>query len=264
MKIFIKLMIIFFACNLYAMKNLQIIPVEPSVEPENVKIYIVLPEKGEMQKDNEVWAQLRLRGFPLGNITDLERASEIVNSELGQSIHVVIDNNPYFARVGPSLGPFDDEGNYYEAMYRFKIPYPLSQGQHFIRVFPARSYAESLKDKNCFAASYFFVQNKKINEEMDLSKPYITFSEPSGYLELTEKKPVLLDFYVTNCILSKNGYRVKVTIDDKAVRILTMWTPYYIYGLKKGKHTINLQLIGKDSKKVEGFFNDVTRNFNIY
>ncbi|NGX62756.1 MAG: hypothetical protein KR126chlam6_00156 [Candidatus Anoxychlamydiales bacterium] len=263
MKILIRCLFLIAAFNLSALQKVQIVPVNPTKQAENVKIYIVYPEENQIDKSSEVWVQLRLRGYPLGNRTNNDRAKEIASSQLGQSIHVVVDNNVYFARTGPSLSPFDEEGNFYEAMYRFKIPYSLSQGQHFLRVFPARSYGESLKEIGSFAATTFYVQNKRKNKEMNLSMPYITYNEPSGFLNLKEKEPVLLDFYVTNAALSEDGYSVRVSIDKKVKRKLTKWVPYYIYGLKKGKHTIRLELLDKDMKKAPGYFNDTTRSFTI-
>lgn len=263
MKIFIRALFLLFAFNLAALQKVQVVPVERSKQSENVKIYIVYPEENQMEQSSEVWIQLRLRGYSLGTITDNERAKELANSKLGQSIHIIIDNNPYFARTGPSLSPFDQEGNYYERMYRYKIPYSLSQGEHFIRVFPARSYGESLKEKGCFAANNFYVQNKRVIRRMNLSKPYLTYNEPSGFLNIKDKEPVLLDFYLTNVSLSEDGYFVRLTIDDKIKRKLTKWTPYYIYGLNKGKHKIRLELMDKNLEKVDGFFNDTTRSFTI-
>lgn len=263
MKWILKFFILIFAFSVYGKSKVQVIPVSNSPENENVRIYIVFPETAQIENQNEVWLQLRLRGYPLGTETSLDRARVLVNSKLGQSIHVVVDNNTYFARIGPSLAPFDEEGNFYESMYKFKIPYNLVQGKHFLRVFPARSYGESLKEKGCFKASYFYVQNKRNNFDQDITDPFITYNEPSGYLRYEIKKPVLLDFYVSNCELSEDGYKVLVTIDRKIKRILTKWVPYYIYGLKKGKHTLRLQLVDKNSKQVEGFFNDSIKSFYV-
>lgn len=263
MKIFIRCLFALFAFNLFSLQKVQVVGVDPSKQSENVKIYIVYPEANEVDNSGEVWVQLRLRGYPLGTMTNTDRAKEIANSKLGQSIHVIVDNNIYFARTGPSLSPFDEEGNYYEAMYRFKIPYSLSQGEHFLRVFPVRSYGESLKESGCFVATSFYVQNKRVNKKMDLKGPYITYNEPSGFLNIKDKEPVLLDFYVTNASLSEDGYKVRLTIDNKIKRKLTKWTPYYIYGLGKGKHTIRLELLDNNLEKVDGFFNDTTRSFTI-
>jgi hypothetical protein len=264
MKLLVKCILLVFAFNLCAKEKIQIVPVRSTPQSENVKIYIVYPEDNQIESNQKIWMQLKLRGYPLGNMTETDRGRELANSTLGQSVHVIVDNNPYFARIGPSLDPYDEEGNYYEAMYRFNLPYELSQGKHYLRVFPTRSYGESLKEPGSFAAIEFYVQNKRINNQMDLSDPYLTFNEPSGYYKIKEKQPVLLDFYLSNCSLSSDGYKVKVTIDNKIKRLIFSWIPYYIYGLKKGRHTIRLQLIDKNMKQVPGFFNDTTRTFYVY
>ncbi|MFA6118741.1 MAG: hypothetical protein WCT85_01605 [Parachlamydiales bacterium] len=251
---------IFFAFNLFA--DIQIVPVPSEPQPENVKIYIVFPEDGDVENESDPWIQLRLRGYPLGNMTETDRANEIMNYNFGQSIHILIDNNEYFARTGPSIAPFDEEGNYYESMYKFTIPYNLSKGKHYIRVFPTRSFGESLKEEGCFASAYFYIKDKLNNQNMSLKGPYVTYNEPSSYLTYKENQPVLLDFYLSNCVLSSDGFKVKITIDQTS-RILTNWSPYYILGLTKGKHNLRLQLLDDKNEPVKGFFNDTARVITI-
>ena len=53
-------------------------------------------------------------------------------------------------------------------------------------------------------------------------------------MDLTESQPVLLDFFISNCELTSDGYKVRLIVDGDAIRTLTSWQPYYIYGLKKG------------------------------
>ena len=96
-----------------------------------------------------------------------------------------------------------------------------------------------------------------------MEKPYLTYNEPSGRFTLKEEKPILLDFYVSNCILSKDGYKVRMTVDNKARRLLTNWTPYYLYGLKKGSHTIKLELLNGDGRIVEGPFSTFEKSFTV-
>jgi hypothetical protein len=71
-----------------------------------------------------------------------------------------------------------------------------------------------------------------------------------------------LDFLISNCELTPDGYKVRLTIDGNVHRTLTSWQPYYIYGLSKGKHTIRLELLNKE-EKVPGSFNDVTRTIYV-
>lgn len=109
----------------------------------------------------------------------------------------------------------------------------------------------------------FSIGNKAGAPEQDLSDPYLTYNEPSGHLPLEEDQPVLLDFYVTNCELTPQGYNVLLTVDGATKRKLSSWQPYYIYGLTKGKHTVVLELLGFDGKRVKGSFNRVEREIQI-
>ncbi|NDB85948.1 MAG: hypothetical protein EB127_25100 [Alphaproteobacteria bacterium] len=63
--------------------------------------------------------------------------------------------------------------------------------------------------------------------------------------------------------MSVDGYKVKLTIDGKIQRTLTSWKPYYIYGLKKGKHTFKLELLDPSNKVVPGSFNTVEKTIVI-
>ena len=136
---------------------------------------------------------------------------------------------------------------------------------HVIRAYPCRSYHESIKSANAFTASIFYFQEKKDNPKVDLSAPYLTYNFPQGDIPYNEKKPkpVLLDFYLTHCTLSKDGYKVRLTIDGNIQRQLTTWQPYYIYGLKKGMHKIRLELLDPKNKRVAGLFNDVERTITL-
>jgi hypothetical protein len=263
-KVFLGLILSFLSVFLYADDLIQIISVEDSPESENAAISIVFPTTFETEKSQDVKVQVRLRGYPIGGSSQVPRTNEVANSRLGQSIHVIVDNEPYFANAGPSIAPFDEEGNYYESMYKFKIPFSLSKGEHTLRVFLARSFGESVKNNESFASTYFYVNSIKPKINQDLDGPYVTYNEPSGFLKLKEEHPVLLDFYLSNCELSEDGYKLKVTIDNKIKKILTKWSPYYIYGLKKGSHELRLELIDKNDQRVEGIFNDNIRKFRIY
>lgn len=243
-------------------EKIQVVPVIPSPEPENATLRVVFPRGGEVEK-NPMTVQVRLEGYPLGVVSGLEREKEIARSNLGQSMHVIIDDKPYFPRIGARVDPYDDDGNYFHATYRFTLPYPLSEGMHTLRIFPARSYGESLKEGQVFASRCFAIRSTAGEKCYDLSAPFLTYNEPSTFIAHTVKKPVLLDFYLSNCVISQDGYKVKLTLDSTFERTLTIWTPYYIYGLDAGDHTIRLQLIDNMGNLVPGAFNDVERHFTV-
>ncbi|MBF8262742.1 MAG: hypothetical protein HW387_407 [Parachlamydiales bacterium] len=245
--------------------QIRIVAVDPIPEPETVVTLIQLPHEGDVVSGNPVWIQLRVDGYALGTNSPFNRAGEIANSDMGQTVHVVIDDNPYFAINGPSIQPFNEEGFYYNQSYKFEIPYKLKDGFHSIRVFPARSFGESLKGDRTYQAGHFHVGKASNGEQLGvLNRPYLTYNEPSDQMRLLENKPVLLDFYITNCELSPDGFKVRMTIDGKTQRTVTSWRPYYIYGLKGGKHTLRLELVDEKNKVVPGPYNDVQHTIVVH
>lgn len=258
-------MIRFFTCLLLAqgLFAIRTMPVIPTPESRTVMLKIAIPKEGQIVS-NPTWIQFRIDGFALGAASQFERASEIVVSKMGQTVHVIIDNEPYIAINEPAVDPFDRSTNFYDMSYKFQLPYNLSEGVHTIRMFPARSYGESLKGDNTFAAMKFYVGTNRDSKEIDLSAPYITYNEPSPSMPLKAGTPVLLDFYVNNTELSVDGYKVRLSVDGTVDRVLTLWSPYYIYGLSKGRHTIRLELLDSDNKLVPGIFNDVEQTITIH
>ena len=246
------------------MEEIRVLPVNSTAEASTIVATIQLPRQGATLKGNPVWAQVRIDGYALGSGSQSDRRDELVNSDMGQTLRVVVDNDPYFPINGPSLEPFNVEGWYYNQNYKFQVPYKLKEGFHFLRVYLARSFGESLEGGRTFHSSWFFIGSKEDESKAKyLSQPFITYNEPSNLTQLIQSKPVLLDFYVSNCELTPDGYKVRMTIDKKFERTFSAWRPYYIYGLKKGKHTMHLELIDANDKVVAGPFNDNERQFTI-
>jgi len=249
---------------LSAGEQIQVMPVAKTPESNTVVLALAVPKEGKVLSGNPVWIQFRLDGYALGaGSSQFARAKEIPESKLGQTVHVVIDDMPYFAVKGIEVQPFNEEGFYYDTSFKFEVPFRLKPGMHTIRMFPARSFGESLKGDKVYVASYFYVENMSHPIDVNFNAPYITYNEPSDEMPLNVEQPVLLDFYVSNCELTPDGYKVRLTVDGKVQRTLTSWQPYYIYGLKKGKHTIRLELINAKGMKVAGPFNDVQQTIHL-
>lgn len=244
---------------------IRVLAVKPTPEPETAVIAIQVPKEGTILNGNPVWIQVRVDGYALGADSQFDRAYEVVNSNLGQTLHVIIDDHPYFPVNGPSIDPFNEEGWYYDQNYKFEVPYRLEKGFHTVRVFPARSFGEGLKGERTFFASYFFVGNRdKESQASILEKPYLTYNEPSNLTHLVEGKPVLLDFYISNVELTPDGYKVRMTLDETIQRVLVSWQPYYIYGLKKGKHTLKLELIDGKGGVLSDPYNSIAQTFTVH
>ena len=78
-------------------KNVQVVPVDPSPDPDWVSTKIIFPKYGELKTSNPVKGQLLVDGFALGVDSDQPRKREIWNDPVGQSQHIIIDNQPYFS-----------------------------------------------------------------------------------------------------------------------------------------------------------------------
>lgn len=229
--------------------GIRVIPVDPTPEPNEVQIHIAFPKKGEIKESNPVTVQVRLEGFPLGIYSDFPRARELRDRKEGQSLHIIVDDKPFFEINEAVDDTADTEEIDFDQIIETKIPFNLKDGPHILRIFPVRSFDESLKGDKAFEATYFYV-GKKEGKTVDLSQPYLTYNQPLG--DFDGDKPILLDFLVSNTLLSKDGYKVRLTIDGSDKRILTQWVPYYIYGLSKGPHTIKLELLDSSNKVIEG------------
>lgn len=244
--------------------GIRTMPVSPTPESSTVQLVVAIPKEGEVV-GLPAWIQFRIDGFALGAApAQFDRASELAQTDMGQTVRIVIDDHPFFAVNEPAIDPFNEEGFYYDMSFKVKIPFSLKEGMHTIRCFPARAFGESLKGDKAFVARTFYVGSAEDNSNIDLSKPYLTYNEPSNQAYLEAGKPILLDFYVSNAELSPDGYRVRLKIDGEVNRTLTSWLPFYIYGLKKGKHTIQLELIDGDNKIVSGPFSNYRQTITIH
>ena len=249
-----------------AAEQMRVLPVNPTAEPDTALLAIALPHQDQVVKKKPIFIQFRMDGFALASSSSqFARSQELAITDMGQTVHIVIDDRPYFPVNGPAIEPLIEEsGYYYNTSYKFEIPFTLKEGMHVIRAFPARSFGESLKGDNTFQTCVFYVGEKDDTKKIDLSKPYLTYNEPSENFYYTEKKPVLLDFLIHNCELTKDGYKVKLTVDERFNRILTTWQPYYIYGLEKGSHMIRLELLDRRDQLVPGPFNKVERKILVH
>lgn len=244
--------------------EIRFVPVKPTPESDTVETRVVFPQTRDIQTRNPVDIQLRLDGYPLRTYSQFPRAKEVMNyNEEGQSVHIVVDNYPYFAENEAIVDALDNTLDFYDQVLEFDLPMDLAPGMHVLRAFPARSYGESLKSDGSFVSRVFYYRAKTPTLDVDLSQPYLTANQPQGDYTYDVKKPILFDFYLTNVLLSKDGYKVRVTLDGTVQRILLTWAPYYIYGLKQGNHTIKLELLDEQNKVAPGLFNSVERKFSL-
>src|SRR5579862_4767181 len=88
--------------------GIRTMPVARTPESGTIVLTIAVPKDGKVLQ-NPVWVQFRIDGFALGSSSSqFERASELAVTDMGQTVHVVVDNEPYFPVNEPALDPFNE------------------------------------------------------------------------------------------------------------------------------------------------------------
>ncbi|NUM51673.1 MAG: hypothetical protein HUU48_11220 [Flavobacteriales bacterium] len=129
-------------------------------------------------------------------------------------------------------------------------PFALQQGNNVVLAFSCLPNGVSCKNKN----SHLF-KNYIQGEDLGL------FNEKQEHLfyylpkDTVYAENVILDFYLMNTSLNKNGKKVRATIDGMEF-LIEKWTAYNIEGLEEGIHTIRIELIDKEGNLIPGPFND--------
>jgi hypothetical protein len=175
------------------------------------------------------------------------------NSDKGQHIHFILDNGAY------------------KALYEPTNDVTLANNtEHYLVAFLSRSYHESIKSKGAAIIYHFKIDEKGNLKKLDDPKtPMITYSRPKGDYAGKDTANVLLDFYVWNCNLAADGYKVKADIAnaDRATQTLSAtidkWEPHFIQNLGTGKCKVTLSLVDKDGKNVEGPQTSASREFAL-
>ena len=210
--------------------KIKISKVEGSPKYEDAALVL-----NELNSRSELEFSFDVKNYKLGAQTDHEFQYSLANSKKGQHIHLIINNNPYSAH------------------YTNKFKKKLDPDNGVILAFLSRSYHESVKNKN----AYIFTQYGDL-EKIDLDKQYLFYSRPKGTYTGQDTKKLLLDFYLVNTTISKNGNKVRATINDEEF-LIDEWSPYYIEGLPKGEVKIKLELINSSGELIDSPFNPSIR-----
>ena len=224
--------IILFALLAFSCDNnkIKISKVEGSPKYEDAALVL-----NELNSGSELEFSFDVKNYKLGAQTEHEFQYSLANSKKGQHIHLIINNNPYSAH------------------YTNKFKKKLDPDNGVILAFLSRSYHESVKNKN----AYIFTQYGDL-EKIDLDKQYLFYSRPKGTYTGQDTKKLLLDFYLVNTTISKNGNKVRATINDEEF-LIDEWSPYYIEGLPKGEVKIKLELINSSGELIDSPFNPSNR-----
>lgn len=213
------------------LQNITLTKVVGSPEYENASLNVKDIEIG----DKESKFSFNIENYDLGVQTSKNFDYQLANSAKGQHIHFIVNNGPYSAHYTDSFSKgFEKESN-------------------VILAFLSRSYHESVKNKNAFILA-------QIGEnQVNLESEFLFYSRPKGTYKGADTENLLLDFYLVNTEISKNGNKVRATIQDTEF-IIDEWAPYYIEGLPKGEINIKLELIDSSGNLIKTPFNPSIRN----
>ena len=212
------------------LQNITLSKVEGSPEYENASLNIKSIEMG----DKESKISFNIENYDLGVQTSKNFDYQLANSAKGQHIHFIVNNGPYSAHYTDSFSKgFEKESN-------------------VILAFLSRSYHESVKNKDAY------ILTQVGESDIDIENEFLFYSRPKGTYKGADTENLLLDFYLVNTEISKNGNKVRATIQDTEF-IIDEWAPYYIKGLSKGEINIKLELIDSSGNLIKTPFNPSTR-----
>ncbi|MCL6217695.1 hypothetical protein [Zunongwangia pacifica] len=228
--------------------SLSQITIEPLIDSpaySDAKLSLAAPTDNVFP-NNTIDFKFEVENYELGAQTAKNEITRtLANSEKGQHIHFIVDNNPYSAHYEPEFSK------------------DFTEGTHHIVAFLSRSYHESVKNENSFVAKTIKVGNSSSQpSDVDFNKPTLIYSRPKGEYSGKDTENLMLDFFLLNTDLSENGNYVKATINGKSFEI-TKWQPYIIKGLPKGEVQIRLQLLDAGGNPIKGAYNDVTRSVTL-
>lgn len=242
---------------------------------------IVSPAKDAVINGSKVEVKLSLTGDLKGYTPHKDPATG-----KGNHIHVILDNQPY------------------EAYYEIGQPFELRnvvEGKHTLRVFPSRPWHESYKNDGAFQMVTFTVKGggdaskptttsggqtvannnsspasappregkdfpPSTAGEVEATKPLLTYSRPKGEYKDADAEAIMIDFWLTGAKLQGDGgeYRIRYIVDDDEPKFIDKWEPIWLSGWIKGKHTVRLELLDKDSRPVDnGGYNTTSREITV-
>jgi len=228
--------------------------VSASPEFPNASLAVSSVKAEKVGKDSaKISFAFDVRNYELKMQTADKDGKRCSNSKDGQHIHFILDNKPY------------------KALYEPKNDVTLPNNtEHYLMAFLSRSYHESIKSKGAAIIYHFKIDEKGNLKKMDDPKtPMVFYSRPKGDYIGQDTTNLLLDFYVWNCSLSRDSFKVKAEItnqdkpDQKLTTTIDKWESHFIQNLGTGKSKVILTLTDKDGKQVDGPQTTATREFNL-
>lgn len=223
--------------------EVTIAPAPDAVDYPDAILEMTAPAEGATVESGTVTFEYDVTNYELGEQTPDADQKRLANSGKGQHIHLILNNNPYYAIYEPT---FDLE---------------LEDGHYVALSFLSRSYHESVKQPEAFRVSQFSVGETQ--EDIDLSQPMLFYSRPKGTYTGEGTETVLFDFYLFNTEIGPNGNKVKVTVNGSDEFTVDQWEPMVLEGLPMGENTVQIELIDSEGNLVDSPFNSETRTFTL-
>ncbi|HTN17379.1 MAG TPA: hypothetical protein VL092_06860 [Chitinophagaceae bacterium] len=229
-----------------------IVPVGTSPEFPKAQLTIA-SAKGVAQGADSVKVSFAfsVKNYELKGQTPDAGSKNCNNSDKGQHIHFILDNQPYVA------------------LYEPKHEITLAKNtEHYLMCFLSRSYHESVKSKGAATVYHFKIDEQgKLVKLDDPKTPMLFYSRPKGDYLGKDTANLLLDFYVWNANLGAD-YKVKTMVSNSSnaqqkEMLIDTWQPMFIQNLGTGKASVSLTLVDKDGNEVQGPMTKVSRNIQM-
>ncbi|WP_192822395.1 hypothetical protein [Rufibacter sp. LB8] len=225
--------------------GLKVYSYSNSVDFPDAKLTLGKPEKNGKVTGDSTAFEYTVANYQLSQQTTDAGNHEHANSKEGQHIHNIVDNEPYTAHYKPTFNK------------------AIKPGQHVVLSFLSRSYHESIKHQGAYDLRVINVGNAAPNAtKFDESAQHLFYSRPKGEYKGPDTKKVMLDFYLVNTTLNKEGNKVRATINGNEF-ILDQWLPYLVEGLPMGENTFKLELINSQGQVIPGPYNTVERKITL-
>jgi hypothetical protein len=102
--------------------------------------------------------------------------------------------------------------------------------------------------------------------DVDGKRPLLTYSRPKGEYKGADTEAIMIDFWLSNAKLQGDGgdFRVRYSVDGGEAKYIDKWEPIWLKGWGAGKHTVKLELVGKDGNPVaNGDYNSTSRDITV-
>ncbi|WP_432672461.1 hypothetical protein [Flavobacterium sp. SM2513] len=227
--------------------EVAITPIEDSKMFPGAKLTVASETATSVDADSVTFKiNYKVANFELTMHTEGHNGEHMANSGQGQHIHFILDNQPY------------------AALYKPEHEVKLKKGsEHYLMSFLSRSYHESLKEKDAFLVERFKINDKGGYEKLATpTEPMLFYSRPKGEYKGADTKAILLDFFIVNTTLAKDGYKVQANVNGQDI-MLDEWRPYQITGLPMGENIIKLTLMDANGNAVSGENTSVERKITL-